>query len=49
MTDDIWSAELGRRFGVIDLGATKEEVARRLAEHKIELDADDEEDWIWVE
>jgi len=49
MADDIWSVELGRGFGVIDLGATKEEIARRLAEHRIAMDADDEEDWLWVE
>src|SRR5262249_29972595 len=49
MSDDLWSVELGRGIGVIDLGATREEIAQRLAENKIELDADDEDDWLWVE
>ncbi len=49
MSDELWSVELGRGIGVIELGATKEEIAQRLAEHKIELDIDDEDDWLWVE
>jgi Protein of unknown function (DUF3592) len=49
MSDELWSVELGRGIGVIELGATREEIARRLAEHKIELDLDDEDDWLWVE
>jgi hypothetical protein len=49
MSDDLWSVELGRGIGVIELGATREEIARNLAEKNIVLDADDEDDWLWVE
>jgi hypothetical protein len=49
MSDELWSVELGLGIGVIELGATKEEIARRLAEHKIALDVGDEDDWLWVE
>src|SRR4029079_12319464 len=49
MSDELWSIELGRGVGVIELGATREEIARRLAEHKIELGLEDEDDWLWVE
>jgi hypothetical protein len=49
MSDELWSIELGKGLGVIELGATREEAARRLKEHKIELDLEDEDDWLWVE
>jgi len=49
MSDELWSIELGKGVGVIELGATRDEIARRLAEQKIELDVEDEDDWLWVE
>src|SRR5438067_793483 len=49
MSVELWSVELGRGVGPIELGATREEVARRLAEVKIGLDVEDEDEWLWVE
>src|SRR5437899_2190858 len=49
MSEKLWSVELGRGVGVIELGAMREEVARKLAEVGIELDIEDEDDWLWVE
>jgi hypothetical protein len=49
MSDELWSVELGRGMGVIELGATREEIARRLAEKNIKLNVDDEDDWLWIE
>src|SRR2546429_6615106 len=49
MSDELLLVELGRGIGVIELGATREEIARKLAEQKIELDVEDEDDCLWVE
>jgi len=49
MSDELWSIELGKGVGVIELGTTREAIAARLKEHKIELDLEDEDDWLWVE
>jgi hypothetical protein len=49
MSDDLWSVELGRGIGVIELGATRDEVACRLAEKNIVLEGEAEDDRLWIE
>jgi hypothetical protein len=43
-----WTIDPGFGLGVIRLGATREEIARALASINIELDTDDEDDWLYV-
>jgi hypothetical protein len=50
MNNALWSVELGQGMGVLQLGATHDQVLKRLADAGIKLDEDDvEPDWIAVD
>lgn len=49
MNKEFWQVELGQGMGCLLLGATREEVLKRLAEAQVKVDVEEEEpDWLYI-